>query len=224
VTGRRYCVPPRKIGGRAKAMVVTASRLHAVRYQQALTSYCREHGYGIGVLVAFSGTVAEGEGPDAQAWTEAKMNGFPDSQTAQQFDADRYQILVVAEKYQTGFDQPLLYAMYVDKGLTGLAAVQALSRLNRPCDGKDGTFVLDFRNQADDIKHSFAPWYAATVSPPTDPNQTRRTRTAASMPRLLPLSTDSARLTPISRTRSVMLWAGSPARTPSFRRLFPSPT
>ena len=168
----------RKIGGRAKAMVVTASRLHAVRYQQALTSYCREHGYDIGVLVAFSGTVAEGEGTDAQAWTEANMNGFPDSQTAQQFNEDSYQILVVAEKYQTGFDQPLLYAMYVDKGLEGLAAVQTLSRLNRPCDGKDGTFVLDFCNEADDIKHSFAPWYAATVSPPTDPNQMYDTRHA----------------------------------------------
>jgi len=158
--------------------VVIASRLHAVRYHQALTSYCREHGYDIGVLVAFSGTVTEGEGPDAQAWTEANMNGFPDSQTAQQFGEDRYPILVVAEKYQTGFDQPLLYAMYVDKGLTGLAAVQTLSRLNRPCDGKDGTFVLDFRNEADDVKRSFAPWYAATVSPPTDPNQMYDTRHA----------------------------------------------
>jgi type I restriction enzyme R subunit len=168
----------RKIGGRAKAMVVTASRLHAVRYHQALTSYCREHGCDIGVLVAFSGTVTEGEGTDAQASTEANMNGFPNTQTAQQFGADRYQILVVAEKYQTGFDQPLLYAMYVDKGLTGLAAVQTLSRLNRPYDSKDGTFVLDFRNEADDVKASFAPWYAATVSPPTDPNQMYDTRHA----------------------------------------------
>jgi type I restriction enzyme R subunit len=163
-----------KIGGRAKAMVVTPSRLHAVRYQQALTAYCREHGYGIGVLVAFSGAVL----PGVEDWTESKMNGFPDSQTAEQFGTDNWQVLVVADKYQTGFDQPLLYAMYVDKSLGGLAAVQTLSRLNRICDGKDGTFVLDFRNDADDIRDSFAPWYTATVAPPTDPNLLYDTRHA----------------------------------------------
>ena len=163
-----------KIGGRAKAMVVTASRLHAVRYQQALTGYCNEHGYDIGVLVAFSGTVLPGSGD----WTEANMNGFPDTQTTARFEEDRWQIIVVAEKYQTGFDQPLLYAMYVDKTLTGLAAVQTLSRLNRTCDGKDGTFVLDFRNDAEDIRASFAPWYTSTVAPPTDPNLLYDTRHA----------------------------------------------
>jgi type I restriction enzyme R subunit len=163
-----------RIGGRAKAMVVTASRLHAVRYQQALTAYCRELGYDIGVLVAFSGTVL----PAIEDWTESNLNGFPESQTAEQFDTDGWQILVVAEKYQTGFDQPLLYAMYVDKSLSGLAAVQTLSRLNRICDGKDGTFVLDFRNDADDIRDSFAPWYTATVAPPTDPNLLYDTRHA----------------------------------------------
>jgi type I restriction enzyme R subunit len=98
------------------------------------------------------------------------MNGFPDSQTTARFAEDGSHLLVVAEKYQTGFDQPLLYAMYVDKILTGLAAVQTLSRLNRTCDSKDGTFVLDFRNDADDIRASFAPWYTSTVAPPTDPN------------------------------------------------------
>ena len=164
----------RKIGGRAKAMVVTASRLHAVRYQQALTAYCREHGYDIGILVAFSGTVLPGTGD----WTESSMNGFPDTQTTARFAEDGCHVLVVAEKYQTGFDQPLLYAMYVDKALTGLAAVQTLSRLNRTRDGKDGTFVLDFRNDADDIRASFAPWYTSTVAPPTDPNLLYDTRHA----------------------------------------------
>jgi hypothetical protein len=159
-------------------MVVTSSRLHAVTYQQALTRYCREHGYDIGVLVAFSGTLANEDDPNGQGLTESNMNGFPESQTAEFFAEDGHHILVVAEKYQTGFDQPLLYAMYVDKSLSGLAAVQTLSRLNRPCDGKDGTFVLDFRNEAGEIRDSFAPWYAATVSPPTDPNLMYDTRNA----------------------------------------------
>jgi len=154
-----------KIDGQAKAMVVTASRLHAVRYKRALDKYVATHGYGdVTVFVAFSGTVAD-DGIDV---TEAKMNGFPDSQTAKQFN-DEGQILIVAEKYQTGFDQPLLYAMYVDKTLTGLAAVQTLSRLNRTRDGKDGTFVLDFRNDAEEIAKAFEPWYGRTVAPPTEP-------------------------------------------------------
>jgi type I restriction enzyme R subunit len=164
----------RKIGGRAKAMVVTASRLHAVRYYQALTTYCNDHGYDIGILVAFSGTVR----PGTEDWTEANMNRFPESQTAERFAEDSSHVLVVAEKYQTGFDQPLLYAMYVDKTLTGLAAVQTLSRLNRICAGKDGTFILDFRNDADEIRESFTPWYAATIAPPTDPNLLYDTRHA----------------------------------------------
>ncbi len=169
-----------KIRGRAKAMVVTASRLHAVRYQQSLTRYCREHGYDIGVLVAFSGTVSAG----GEEWTESGINTkaagtpVPESRTDKVFAEDGWHVLVVAEKYQTGFDQPLLYAMYVDKVLTGLAAVQTLSRLNRTCDGKDGTFVLDFRNDADDIRACFAPWYTTTVAPPTDPNLLYDTRHA----------------------------------------------
>jgi type I restriction enzyme R subunit len=126
------------------------------------------------VLVAFSGKVIDG----SDEWTEANMNRFPESQTAERFDSDDWQVLVVAEKYQTGFDQPLLYAMYVDKVLTGLAAVQTLSRLNRPCDGKDGTFVLDFRNEADDIRAAFEPWYGKTVAPPSDPNLLYDTRHA----------------------------------------------
>jgi len=157
-----------RIGGRAKAMVVTASRLHAVRYQQALKKYVGEQGYDLGVLVAFSGTVVDGP----VEWTESKMNGVPESQTTKAFASDEYHVLVVAEKYQTGFDQPLLCAMYVDKVLTGLNAVQTLSRLNRihPAKRQEDVFVLDFRNDADDIRTAFEPWYGKTVAPPSDPN------------------------------------------------------
>ncbi len=156
-----------KIGGKAKAMVVTASRLHALRYKRALDKYCRDHGIGdVGVLAAFSGTLTD----DGEEWTETKVNGFPDSETPARFDTDDWQILVVAEKYQTGFDQPKLYAMYVDKTLTGLAAVQTLSRLNRTHPDKSGTFVLDFRNDHEQIQESFAPWFVHTQAPPTDPH------------------------------------------------------
>ena len=162
-----------RIEGQAKAMVVTASRLHALRYKRALDKYCNEHGIGdVGVLVAFSGKLRDGD----DEVTESKVNGFPDSQTPKQFDGPDYQILVVAEKYQTGFDQPKLYAMYVDKTLTGLAAVQTLSRLNRTHPKKQGTFVLDFRNTAEDIQDSFAPWYTRTEAPPTDPHLLYDTR------------------------------------------------
>ncbi|MEZ5246311.1 MAG: DEAD/DEAH box helicase family protein [Acidimicrobiales bacterium] len=155
------------IGGQAKAMVVTASRLHALRYGLALRRYCEENGIDdVGVLVAFSGTLND-NGIDH---TETSTNGFPESQTPARFDTDEYQILVVAEKYQTGFDQPKLHTMYVDKPLSGLAAVQTLSRLNRSHPQKDSTFVLDFRNGADDIRRAFAPWYVQTEVPPTDPN------------------------------------------------------
>jgi type I restriction enzyme R subunit len=163
-----------KIGGAAKAMLVTASRLHAVRYTQELREYCRAQGYPIGILAAFTGTVL----PRAEDHTEASLNGFPESQTVSQFATDDWQILVVARKYQTGFDQPLLYAMYVDKPLTGLAAVQTLSRLNRTIDGKDGTFVLDFRNEAESIRASFAPWFTFTEAPPTDPHIVDEARSA----------------------------------------------
>ena len=148
-------------------MVVTASRLHALRYKRALDKYCAEHGIGdVGVLAAFSGKLLD----EGEEWTESKVNGFPDSETPRRFDTDDWQILVVAEKYQTGFDQPKLYAMYVDKTLTGLAAVQTLSRLNRIHPKKTGTFVLDFRNDHEQIQDSFAPWYVRTHAPPTDPH------------------------------------------------------
>lgn len=156
-----------KIGGQAKAMVVSASRLHALRYKRALDKYCAEHGIGdVGVLAAFSGKLED----EGEEWTESRVNGFPESETPRRFDTDDWQILVVAEKYQTGFDQPKLYAMYVDKTLTGLAAVQTLSRLNRTHPQKTGTFVLDFRNDHEQIQDSFAPWYVRTHAPPTDPH------------------------------------------------------
>lgn len=157
-----------KIGGRAKAMVVTSSRLHAVRYKQAIDAYIHKKGYiDLAALVAFSGKVIDERGV---VWTEANMNGVPEAQTAAQFDTDDYQVLIVAEKFQTGFDQPLLHTMYVDKVLTGLAAVQTLSRLNRIHPLKSDTFVLDFRNEADDVVAAFEPYYGRTVAPPTDPN------------------------------------------------------
>ena len=163
-----------RINGHAKAMVVTSGVEHAIRFYEALRKVNGHNGNGIGLLVAFSGT----KDIDGKALTEAKLNGFPESQTAEKFDTDDYRIMVVAEKFQTGFDQPKLYAMYVDKTLTGLAAVQTLSRLNRTMGGKTGTFVLDFRNDADQIRDAFGPWYTQTVAPPTDPNLLWDTRHA----------------------------------------------
>ena len=151
-----------RMKGKAKAMVVCSSRPHAVRMWQALRKHTNNNGHDLGVLVAFSGEV--------DGLTESKANGFPESQTATPFGGDEYQIMVVAEKFQTGFDQPKLVAMYVDKTLTGLAAVQTLSRLNRTHPDKDGTFVLDFVNDTDDIRAAFAVYHGKTVAPPTDPN------------------------------------------------------
>ncbi len=162
-----------KVSGQAKAMVVCSSRQHAMRFWEALRTYVTDHGYDLGVLVAFSDAVKLNGGEPV---TEASCNGFRDSQTAQRFDTDDYQLMVVAEKFQTGFDQPKLYAMYVDKTLTGLAAVQTLSRLNRTRPDKDGTFVLDFVNDADDIAAAFEPYYGKTVAPPSDPNLLYDTR------------------------------------------------
>jgi type I restriction enzyme R subunit len=162
-----------KIGGRAKAMVVTASRLHAVRYHQAITKIIAEKGYDKGptpmrALVAFSGTVTD---PDSGVdYREPLMNGFPESQLPERFAGAEYGLLVVAEKYQTGFDQPLLHTMYVAKKLRDVKAVQTLSRLNRTYPGKTDTFVLDFVNTAEDISEAFAPFFARTTAAPTDPN------------------------------------------------------
>jgi len=156
-----------KLGGRAKAMVVTDSRLHAVRYKRTFDKYIKEKGYSdIKTLVAFSGVVEDPEAP-GKKWTEVSMNGgIKESELPEKFDTYEYQVLLVAEKYQTGFDQPLLHTMYVDKKLTGLHAVQTLSRLNRTCPGKEDTFVLDFRNKPEEIYKAFKPYYEDT---PTEP-------------------------------------------------------
>ncbi len=154
-----------KIGGRAKAMVVTASRLHAVKYKRAFDTYIAEKGYqDIRTLAAFSGTVTDPDVPGVE-YTEAGMNvddkgkHIKEKELPERFGTDEYQILIVAEKYQTGFDQPLLHTMYVDKRLAGIQAVQTLSRLNRTASGKEETFVLDFVNEADDIRDAFQPYY-----------------------------------------------------------------
>jgi len=161
----------KKINGKAKAMVVTRSRLHAVRYKQAFDQYILTKGYSdIKALVAFSGTV---EDPDANdlSYTEAGMNGFGEKELPAQFATPEYQVLIVAEKYQTGFDQPLLHTMFVDKPLMDLKAVQTLSRLNRATGGKVDTFVLDFANEVDEIKEAFKPYFEQTeIEEPTDPN------------------------------------------------------
>ena len=165
-----------RLGGRAKAMVITSSRLHAVRYKLAFERYLVENGYtDIRPLVAFSGTVRDPE-TDAE-YTESGMNtdvvtGKPISEAAlaTRFASSDYQVLLVANKYQTGFDQPLLCAMYVDKRLDGVQAVQALSRLNRMIPGKDAPFVLDFVNDAEDILRAFKPYYDKTeLAEPSDP-------------------------------------------------------
>jgi type I restriction enzyme R subunit len=157
------------IAGKAKAMIVTKSRLHAVRYKIAFDKYLKEKGYEHKALVAFSGTVKDVD--TKLEYTEAQMNKVSENQTAEEFKKDDYKFLIVAEKFQTGFDQPLLSVMYVDKKLGGVSAVQTLSRLNRTTYGKDETFVLDFVNRTDDIKESFQPYYTTTVlSEATDPN------------------------------------------------------
>lgn len=168
-----------RIGGRAKAMVVTRSRLHALKLQQAIAAYIEDNHLPLHSLVAFSGSLSE----DHVTYTEAGVNGFPESQLPGRFaytlmddgsahDQTEFSILVVADKYQTGFDQPLLTAMYVDKKLSGVAAVQTLSRLNRthPLKSQDDVFVLDFANKAEEIQASFKPFFATTLGEPADPN------------------------------------------------------
>lgn len=164
----RYKIPDSGGEGQAKAMVVTPSRLHAVLYKQAFDAYLKKQGYPIKALVAFSGVVNY-HGLD---YTEAQMNGFSDKQTAAQFNKPEHKFLIVAEKFQTGFDQPLLHTMYVDKKLAGVHAVQTLSRLNRTHPRKTDTMVLDFVNEVDDLEKSFAPYFEATIlSHATDPNK-----------------------------------------------------
>ncbi|MDD2411323.1 MAG: type I restriction endonuclease [Bacteroidales bacterium] len=161
----------KKIGGRAKAMVVCGSRLHAKRYFEEFNKYIKEKGYqnDIKILVAFSGKVIDDNAPDGVS--EPQMTGYSERELPEIFDSEDYKILIVADKYQTGFDQPLLQTMYVDKKLSGVKAVQTLSRLNRTCAGKEDTFVLDFVNDRETIFESFQPYYEITsVTEETDIN------------------------------------------------------
>jgi type I restriction enzyme, R subunit len=171
-----------RLGSRAKAMVVTSSRERALRLYQAVRRFVELRGYtDCGTLVAFSGQLKL----DDLEFTEAQLNGFSELQLPGKFgyvkaddpdaaarNQDEYRLLVAAEKYQTGFDQPLLCAMYVDKPLTGVAAVQTLSRLNRihALKSQDDVHILDFANKAEDIQKAFAPWFETTLTPPSDPN------------------------------------------------------
>ena len=162
-----------ELGERAKAMVVTGSRLAAVKYKLAFDRYIKEQGYtGIRSLVAFSGTVEDPDDPGS-SYTEVSMNdGLAESELPETFERDDYRVLLVAEKYQTGFDQPLLQTMYVVKRLAGVQAVQTLSRLNRIAPGKSRTFVLDFANDEDDIYKAFKPYYETTpVGENADPHR-----------------------------------------------------
>jgi type I restriction enzyme R subunit len=161
-----------RLDGKAKAMVVTSSRKAAVRYKLAFDKYVAEEGYtDIAALVAFSGEVTDPDSGIDKA-TETSMNpGLKGRDLRKAFATDEYQVMLVANKFQTGFDQPLLLAMYVDKRLSGVAAVQTLSRLNRVAPGKDQTFVLDFANGAEEIVEAFEPYYeATTLADVTDPN------------------------------------------------------
>lgn len=162
-----------ELGGRAKAMVVTGSRLTAVKYKLAFDHYVKQQGYdGIRSLVAFSGTVEDPDDPGS-SYTEVSMNdGLAESELPETFERDDYRVLLVADKYQTGFDQPLLQTMYVVKRLAGVQAVQTLSRLNRVAPGKTRTFVLDFANEEDDIYKAFKPYYETTpVGENADPHR-----------------------------------------------------
>jgi type I restriction enzyme, R subunit len=161
------------LGGKAKAMVVTGSRKEAVRWQKATRKYIADHGYKIDTLVAFSGEVIDPEsGPDPFTENSHELNPRLNGQDIRNaFKGDDYQLLLVANKFQTGFDQPLLCAMYVDKKLGGIQAVQTLSRLNRCYPGKDQTYVVDFVNDAADILAAFKPYYeTAELSGVTDPD------------------------------------------------------
>lgn len=161
----------RLIEGKAKAMIVTKSRLHAVRYYLAVRDYLAKQGYSEKAIVAFSGTVIDASRGGLE-YTEAGLNGFSETETVEKFDSDDYKFLIVANKYQTGFDQPKLAAMYVDKKLGGVATVQTLSRLNRTMGkSKDNVFVLDFVNDAESVQKDFQPYYTSTIlSESTDPN------------------------------------------------------
>jgi type I restriction enzyme R subunit len=153
----------KKIGGRAKAMFVTSSRKLAKRYFEEFNRYIKENGYDkdIKILVAFSGYVIDDNYPDGVS--EPQLTGYGEKELPKVFNQNEYRILIVADKYQTGYDQPMLHTMYVDKKLSGVKAVQTLSRLNRIAPGKDDTFILDFVNDRKTIFDSFQPYYERTI-------------------------------------------------------------
>lgn len=160
----------KQLNYKAKAMVVTASRLHAVKYYLEMKKYIKKRGYesDIKPLVAFSGSVKD----EGKEHTEASLNGFSDKEIPEKFDKDGYNILTVAYKFQTGFDQPLLHTMYVDQRLKSVKAVQTLSRLNRIYPGKTDTFVIYFVNTSKEIQEAFEPYYIKTeIDESSDPNQ-----------------------------------------------------
>ncbi|MDC0406545.1 type I restriction endonuclease [Gammaproteobacteria bacterium] len=161
-----------KVGGRAKAMVVTGSRLEAVRYKQSFDAYIEAKGYAIKSLVAFSGAVTDDKLPDVDYTEEAMNLGVREKELPDTFATSEYQVLLVAEKYQTGFDQPLLHTMYVDRRLAGVQAVQTLSRLNRTHPFKEDTFILDFVNDRSDIQEAFKTYYeGAEIGEEVDPSR-----------------------------------------------------
>jgi type I restriction enzyme R subunit len=160
----------RKIGGKARAMVVARSRLHAVLYKNAFDRLIEEEGYPIKALVAFTGIVKDKNGKE---YSESSMNNLAPKETIEEaFEKEPYKILIVANKFQTGFDQPLLHTMYIDKQLNGITAVQTLSRANRIAKNKSDTLIVDFANMPEVIKKSFEPYYEDTyLEEPTDPHK-----------------------------------------------------
>jgi type I restriction enzyme, R subunit len=165
----RQCVM-HQIGGKAKAMLVTASRPHVIRYKNEFDRYLKKQGYeDIKAIVAFTAFTDRETGI---SYTESDINGFGERELPEKFETVEYQVLIVADKYQTGFDQPLLHTMYVDKKLSGVKAVQTLSRLNRIFPGKENTFVLDFANEEQEIIDAFQPYYEQTIlAAITNPNR-----------------------------------------------------
>ena len=163
-------VVAKKIGGKAKAMVVTGSRLHAKRYYDEFRRYIQAKGYkDINILVAFSGKVVDDDWPNGVS--EPQLTGYGEKELPKVFNQEEYKILICADKFQTGFDQPLLHTMYVDKKISGVKAVQTLSRLNRTCPGKEDTFVIDFVNDRETVFDSFQPYYEITkVKEEPEPN------------------------------------------------------
>ena len=154
----------KKVGGKGKAMMVTSSRANAVKYKKAFDQYLKDINSPYKAVVGFSGEI-DGE-------TEGSLNGFPSAKIPDEFEKDNYRFLLVANKFQTGFDQPLLHTMFVDKKLGGVNAVQTLSRLNRSHPLKKETFVLDFANTAEDIENAFKPYFESTIlGEATDPNK-----------------------------------------------------